>query len=149
MTQVLIFKFINMKNYILLFAFIFTTMSFAQTISSKLEEVNPAQYDLLKKVNEYYPDITLNKSITNFYAEGKIIDSQQQFDLKGTKFSSYKLGIEPDNKKLLFEYVSDENGKIYGDVSVFKGNVLRTTFNEQKSEIEVSLNGKAVFSKKI
>ncbi|MEP7094511.1 MAG: hypothetical protein ABI793_10675, partial [Flavobacterium sp.] len=95
-----------MKNYILLFAFIFTTMSFAQTISSKIEDVNTAQYDLLKKVNEYYPDITLNKSINNFYVDGKIIDSQQQFDLKGTKFSSYKLGIEPDNKKLLFEYVS-------------------------------------------
>ncbi|MBZ4040985.1 hypothetical protein [Flavobacterium hibisci] len=138
-----------MKKITLLLAFIFSTISFAQTISSKIEEVSASQYELLKKVNEYYPDITLNKSITNFYADGKIIDSQQQFDLKGTKFSTYKLGIEPDNKKLLFEYVSSETGKIYGDVSVFKGNVLRTTFNEQKNEIEVSLNGKAVYSKKL
>jgi len=138
-----------MKKFTLLLALIFSTISFAQTISSKIEEVSASQYELLKKVNEYYPDITLNKSITNFYADGKIIDSQQQFDLKGTKFSSYKLGIEPDNKKLLFEYVSSETGKIYGDVSVFKGNVLRTTFNEQKNEIEVSLNGKAVYSKKL
>ncbi|GGF06277.1 hypothetical protein [Flavobacterium limi] len=138
-----------MKKITLLLAVIFSTFSFAQTISSKIEEVNTAQYDLLKKVNEYYPDITLNKSITNFYADGKIIDSQQEFNLKGTKFSSYKLGIEPDNKKLLFEYVSPETGKVYGDVSVFKGNVLRTTFNEQKNEIEVSLNGKAVYSKKL
>ena len=138
-----------MKKLTLLLALIFSTISFAQTISSKIEDVNTSQYELLKKVNEYYPDITLNKSITNFYADGKIIDSQQQFDLKGTKFSSYKLGIEPDNKKLLFEYVSTETGKIYGDVSIFKGNVLRTTFNEQKNEIEVSLNGKAVYSKKL
>ncbi|MFB9110025.1 hypothetical protein [Flavobacterium gyeonganense] len=138
-----------MKKFTLLLALIFSTISFAQTISSKIEEVSASQYELLKKVNEYYPDITLNKSITNFYADGKIIDSQQQFDLKGTKFSSYKLGIEPDNKKLLFEYVSSETGKIYGDVSVFKGNVLRTTFNEQKNEIEVSLNGKAVYAKKL
>ncbi|WP_269236109.1 hypothetical protein [Flavobacterium flavigenum] len=138
-----------MKKFTLLLALIFSTISFAQTISSKIEEVSASQYELLKKVNEYYPDITLNKSITNFYADGKIIDSQQQFDLKGTKFSSYKLGIEPDNKKLLFEYVSPETGKIYGDVSVFKGNALRTTFNEQKNEIEVSLNGKAVYLKKL
>lgn len=138
-----------MKKFTLFLTLIFTTISFAQTITSKIEDVNTGQYELLKKVNEYYPDITLNKSITNFYADGKIIDSQQEFNLKGTKFSSYKLGIEPDNKKLIFEYVSSETGKVYGDVSIFKGNVLRTTFNEQKNEIEVSLNGKAVYSKKI
>jgi len=80
-----------MKKFTLLLALIFSTISFAQTITSKLEDVNTAQYELLKKVNESYPDITLNKAITNFYADGKIIDSQQQFDLKGTKFSSYKL----------------------------------------------------------
>ncbi|WP_031456386.1 hypothetical protein [Flavobacterium chungangense] len=138
-----------MKKYILVLALIFSTISFAQTITSKQEDANEAQYELLKKVNEFYPDITLNKTITNFYADGKIIDSRQEFNLKGTKFSSYKLSIEPDNKKLLFEYESVESGKIYGDVTIFKGNALRTTFNEQKSEIEVSLNGKAVYSKKL
>nr|WP_315248827.1 hypothetical protein [uncultured Flavobacterium sp.] len=138
-----------MKKYILALALIFSTISFAQTITSKQEDANEAQYELLKKVNEFYPDITLNKTITNFYTDGKIIDSRQEFNLKGTKFSSYKLSIEPDNKKLLFEYESVESGKVYGDVTIFKGNALRTTFNEQKSEIEVSLNGKAVYSKKL
>jgi hypothetical protein len=138
-----------MKKYLLLLTIVFTSASFAQTITSKLEDVNAVQYDLLKKVNEYYPDITLNKSITNFYADGKIIDSQQEFDIKNTKFSSYKIGIEPDNKKLLFEYISDETGKVYGDVSLFKGNVLRTTFNEKNNQIEVSLNGKSVYLKKL
>jgi len=138
-----------MKKFTLLLALIFTTISFAQTISSKLENANPAQYSLLEKVNKYYPDITLNKAITNFYADGKIIDSQQSFDLKGTKFSSYKIGIEPDNKKLLFEYVSDETGKVYGDVSLFKGSVLRTTFTEKTGQVEVSLDGKSVYQTKI
>ncbi|SHH52018.1 hypothetical protein [Flavobacterium defluvii] len=134
-----------MRKYLSVLALIFTTVSFAQNITSKQEDANVEQYALLTKVNQYYPDITLNKTITNFYADGKIIDSQQQFDLKGTKFSSYKLGIEPDNKKLLFEYVSDETGKVYGDVSIFKGNVLRTTFSEKTNQIEVSLNGKSVY----
>ncbi len=57
----------------------FTAVSFAQTITSKKEDVSIEQYELLKKVNQYYPDITLNKTITNFYADGNIIDSQQEF----------------------------------------------------------------------
>lgn len=138
-----------MKKFTLLLALIFTTISFAQTITSKQEDANVEQYALLTKVNQYYPDITLNKTITNFYADGKIIDSQQQFDLKGTKFSSYKIGIEPGNKKLLFEYVSDETGKVFGDVQLFKGNALRTTFSDKTNEIEVSLNGKSVYLKKL
>lgn len=138
-----------MKKYVLLLSVLFTSISFAQNIESKKEDVSPAQYELLQKVNQYYPDITLNKSITNFYAGTTVIDSQQEFDVKGTKFSSYKIGIEPDNKKLLFEYVSDETGKVYGDVSVFKGHVLRTTFNEKNNQIEVSLDGKSVYLKKI
>ncbi|MFB9080464.1 hypothetical protein ACFFLS_20230 [Flavobacterium procerum] len=138
-----------MKRFILLLLFVYTSILSAQNISSKNEEVSIEQYELLKKVNSYYPDITLNKSITNFYADGKIIDSQQDFDLRGTKFSSYKLGIEPDNKKVVFEYVSDETGKVYGDVTIFKGNALRTTFNEKTNQIEVSLNGKSVYLKKL
>lgn len=138
-----------MKKYILLFVFMITTISFAQTITTKIENANAAQYELLKKVNEYYPDITLSDKVTNFYIDEKIVDSKQEFDLKGTKFTSYKLGIEPDNKKILFEFVSDENGKVYGEVYFFKGSFVRTSYNEQKGEIEVSINGKAVYKKKI
>lgn len=138
-----------MKKFTLLLALIFTTVSFAQTITSKKEDASPEQYALLQKVNQYYPDITLNKSVTNFYADGTIIDTQQEFNLETSKFSSYKIGIEPGNKKLLFEYVSDETGKVYGDVTIFKGNALRTTFSEKNNEINVALNGKSVYLKKI
>ncbi len=138
-----------MKKYLLLLSVLFTSFSFAQNIESKKEDVTTAQYELLQKVNQYYPDITLNKSITNFYAGSTIIDSQQEFDIKGTKFSSYKIGIEPDNKKLVFEYVSDETGNVDGDVTIFKGHALRTTFNEKNNQIEVSLDGKSVYLKKI
>lgn len=138
-----------MKKYMLLLAFIFTTISFAQTITSKKEDASPEQYALLEKVNKFYPDITLNKTVTNFYADGNIIDTHQEFDLANSKFSSYKIGLEPDNKKLLFEYVSDETGKVWGDVTLFKGNALRTTFSEKNNEINVALNGKSVYLKKL
>lgn len=138
-----------MKKYLLLAAVLFTSISFAQTITSKQEDASPAQYELLKKVNQFYPDITLSKSVTNFYADGNIIDTQQDFDLRGTKFSSYKLGIEPDNKKVKFDYTSNEAGHVYGDVTIFNGNVLRTTFNEKTNQIDISVNGKSVYLKKI
>jgi len=138
-----------MKKYLLLVAVLFTSISFAQTITSKQEDASSAQYELLKKVNQYYPDITLSKSVTNFYADGNIIDTQQDFDLRGTKFSSYKLGIEPDNKKVKFDYTSTEVGHVYGDVTIFNGNALRTTFNEKTNQIDVSLNGKSVYLKKL
>jgi len=138
-----------MKKYILLLTILFTSLSFAQTITSKQEEASVTQYELLKKVNQYYPDITLSKSVTNFYADGNVIDTQQDFDLRGTKFSSYKLGIEPGNKKVVFDYVSNEAGHVYGDVTIFNGNALRTTFNEKTNQIDVSLNGKSVYLKKL
>ncbi|KAF2338196.1 hypothetical protein [Flavobacterium tistrianum] len=138
-----------MKKYLLLAAVLFTTISFAQTITSKQEEASVEQYELLKKVNQYYPDISLSKSVTNFYADGKIIDSQQDFDLRGTKFSSYKIGIEPGNKKVKFDYTSSEAGHVYGDVTIFNGNALRTTFNEKTNQVDVSLNGKSVYLKKL
>ncbi|MCY1463405.1 hypothetical protein D9M71_812950 [compost metagenome] len=49
---------------------------------------------------------------------------------------------------MLFEYDSPETGKVYGDVSLFKGNVLKTTFSEQTGLIDVSLNGKSVYQSK-
>ncbi|WP_347053458.1 hypothetical protein [Flavobacterium olei] len=138
-----------MKKYLLLVAVFCTTITFAQSITTKIEDASMDQYALLEKVNKFYPDITLNKSVTNFYADGKIIDTQQEFNLKTSKFSSYKLGIEPGNKKLLFDYTSDETGHVYGDVTIFNGNALRTTFNEKTNQIEVSLNGKSVYLKKL
>ena len=138
-----------MKKYILLLAFMITAVSFAQTITTKNENANAAQYDLLKKVNEYYPDITLSDKVINFYIAENIIDTKQEFVLKGTKFSSYKLQIEPDNKRVLYEYVSNETGKVYGEITVFKGSYIRTNYNDQKGEIEISINGKAVYNKKI
>ena len=41
-----------MKKYLLLLAVLFTSISFAQTITSKQEEASIEQYELLKKVNQ-------------------------------------------------------------------------------------------------
>jgi hypothetical protein len=138
-----------MKKYLLLASFMFTVVSFAQNITSKSENASPAQYELLKKVNEYYPDISLSEKVVNFYVDDKIIDTKQEFALKDTEFSSYKISLDSDNKKLTFDFTSVQNGKIYGEVTVFKGNYVRTTFNEKLGQVDIMVNGKAVYTQKM
>lgn len=123
-----------MKKYILILGFMFSAAAFSQTITSKSENASPAQYELLKKVNEYYPDISLSDKVVNFYIDDKIIDTKQEFAIKGTEFTSYKLSFSPDNKRVVFDFESDKNGKIYGAVIVFKGKYVRTTFNEKSGQ---------------
>lgn len=127
----------------------FTAISFAQNITSKNENANAAQYDLLKKVNQFYPDITLSDKVVNFYIDDNIIDSKQEFDLKESIFTIYKLSIDPDNKRVSFDFVSKENGRMYGQVVVFEGKYVRTIFIEKSKQVEVMVDGKSLFIKKM
>ncbi len=122
--------------------------SVGQTITSKNEVANVAQYELLKKVHEYYPDISLSEKVINFYIDDKIIDTKQEFDIKNTDFTSYKLSISPDNKRVVFDFDSTKNGKIYGVIVVFKGEYVKTTFNEKSGQFDTMVNGKSVYMQK-
>ncbi|KIA99523.1 MULTISPECIES: hypothetical protein [unclassified Flavobacterium] len=125
-----------------------TTVSFSQKVVSKIEPVSVEQYEFLQKVNKFYPDIPLTKQITNFYSDDKIIDSKQEFDLKGTPFTDYSLGIGPYNKKIIFDYTTKADGRVHGDISIFKGDVYKTAYYDDNGRFEVFLNGKSVYSKK-
>jgi hypothetical protein len=138
-----------MKKYILILGIMFSVASFSQNITSKIETATSAQYDLLKKVNEYYPDISLSDKVVNFYVGDKIIDTKQEFATKNTEFSAYEVSINPDNKRLVFTFESDKNGKIYGAVIVFRGNYVRTTINERSGQYDVMVNGKSVYLQKM
>jgi hypothetical protein len=137
-----------MKKYILLLVFMFSVASFSQNITSKIENATPAQYELLKKVNEYYPDIALSDKVVNFYVDDKIIDTKQEF-AKSAEFTSYKLSISPDNRRVVFDFESINNGKTYGAVVIFKGNYVKTTINEKSGQYDVMVNGKSVFLQKM
>jgi hypothetical protein len=127
----------------------FSVVSFSQNITSKIENANVAQYDLLKKVNEYYPDISLSEKVVNFYVDDKIIDTKQDFDIKNTEYTSYKVSISPNNKRLVFDFESPKNGKVYGAVIIFKGNYVKTTINEKSGQYDVMVNGKSVYMQKM
>lgn len=138
-----------MKKYILILGLMFSVASFSQNITSKMETATPAQYELLKKANEYYPDISLSDKVVNFYVDDKIIDTKQEFATKNTEFSTYKVSISPDNKRIVFDYESVKSGKIYGAVVVFKGKYVKTTLNEKTGQYDVMVNGKSVFLEKL
>ena len=138
-----------MKKYILILSVMFSVASFSQTITYKIENASPAQYELLKQVHEYYPDISLSDKVVNFYSDDKIIDSKQTFVVKDTEFTDYSLSISPDNKRVIFDFVSVKNGKIYGAVVVFRGNYVRTTINERSGQYDVMVNGKSVYMQKM
>ncbi|MCC9070005.1 hypothetical protein LNQ49_00105 [Flavobacterium sp. F-65] len=125
-----------------------TTVSFSQTITSKIEPVSVEQYEFLEKVNKYYPDIPLTKQITNFYADDKVIDSKQEFDLRGTAFSAYSLAIGPYNKTIKFDYTTKTDGRTHGEIALFKGDVYKTAYYDDKNKFEVFVNGKSVYLKK-
>lgn len=138
-----------MKKFMLILVFMFSIASFSQNIASKNENASAAQYELLKKVNTYYPDISLSDKVVNYYVDDKIIDTKQEFAIKNTDFSSYKLSISPDNKRVVFDFVSEKNGKIYGAVVVVNGSYVRTTFNENLGLVDIMVNGKSVCIQKI
>ncbi len=136
-----------MKRFALLLLLV-TTVSFSQTVTSKIEPVSVEQYEFIKKVNEFYPDIPLTKQITNFYSDDKIIDSRQEFDLRGTQFSAYSLAVGPYNKTMKYDYTTKTDGRTHGDISLFKGDVIKTVYYEDKNQYEVFINGKSVYLKK-
>src|SRR6478736_1064792 len=105
-----------MKKYILILTVMFSVTSFSQNIISKIENASPAQYEFLKQVHEYYPDISLSEKVVNFYADDKIIDTKQEFVTTNTEFSTYKINLSSNNKRLVFDFESDKNGKIFGAV---------------------------------
>ena len=138
-----------MKKYLLILGLMFSIASFSQNIISKNENASPAQYEFLKQVNHFYPDISLSEKVINFYVDDKIIDTNQEFEIKNTEFTSYKLGISPDNTRLIFNFESPTNGKIYGAVIIFKGKYVRTTFNDKSGQYDVMVNGKSTYLQKM
>ncbi|MBF7092494.1 hypothetical protein IUY40_13225 [Flavobacterium sp. ALJ2] len=136
-----------MKRFALLLLLV-TTVSFSQTVTSKIEPVSIEQYEFIKKVNQFYPDIPLTKQITNFYSDDKIIDSKQEFDLRGTPFSAYSLAVGPYNTTMKYDYTTKTDGRTHGGISIFKGDVIKTVYYEDKNQYEVFINGKSVYLKK-
>lgn len=96
------------------------------------------QYDLIKKVNEFNPDILVSKVATNNYwndfNEEELIESYLKYTMP-TDCSSYSVLLYPDNTRLDYHYVLNSGIIRYGNITVFGGKVFR---------VDYEINGKSL-----
>lgn len=124
-----------MKKITFLFLFV-SVLGFGQNKLKGYEEQTVAvsfdQYDLIKKVNEYHPDILVSKTVTNNYTNDLknrvLVESNLVYEMP-KDCTEYDVLIYPDNTRLDYSYNSKDLGFVYGNVTVFNGHVYRTLFN--------------------
>lgn len=124
-----------MKKVILILLF-FTSAMYSQSTKisafiTKDEIVSFDQYDLIKKINDYYPDLLVSKSVKNCFSnnlkENVLIESYLNYELT-SQFLSYSILLYPDNTRIDYSYETINSGFVYGNVTLFNGDVIRTMY---------------------
>jgi hypothetical protein len=89
------------------------------------------QYDLIKKVNQFYPDLLVSKEIKNNFKNNLkvnvLIDSELIYVLP-TDCIFYNVSINPGNYSLDYSYQLKDKTYFSGNVRLFNGSVIRTLF---------------------
>jgi hypothetical protein len=139
---------------ITLILLLFTSFSYAQvkfrTLTEMTQAVTFEQYDLIKKVNEFCPDLLVSKQIKNVYS-GKLLEDDKilmesvlVYDLPSDcDFYSVKI---IGNSSLVYSYKLKSGVLISGDVRLFAGGVFRTLYKVDGvlSVVQYYINGKLV-----
>ncbi len=123
-----------MKNLICLFL-LFSISVFSQNkikaFVQKESNLTFEQYDLIKKVNEYNPDILISKIATNNYwndlVTEELIESYLKFETP-SDCSEYSVLLYPDNTRLDYFYKFKTGEIHYGNITVFGGKVFRVGY---------------------
>lgn len=130
-----------MKKIILLFLMLISFSGYSQKVKafvSKQSNLTFEQYDLIKLVNQYNPDILISKVATNNYwndlKSEELIESYLNYDLPAD-CDSYMVLLYPDNTQLDYSYKLKSGVVRYGHINVFGGSVIRVDY-------EVSPNSK-------
>jgi hypothetical protein len=134
---------------------LFVSVSYSQikfgTLTEQTETVSFDQYDLIKKVNEFCPDLRVSKQVTNIYsgkllADDKVLLKSVLVSEMPSDCDSYIIAIMPGNYTLNYFYRIKDGKSIYGDVTVFNGAVHRTMYvvkgNTRQSKYII--NGKLI-----
>lgn len=148
-----------MKKTTLFLLLFVSVLSYSQSTKMKAyleqtETVTFEQYDLIKKVNQFYSDIIISKTIKNSYTddlkEHLLIESHLVYEIP-TDCTSYSVLIYPDNSRMDYFYNHKEYGFIYGNITVFNGSVYRTLFNvkDNKRVSRYYIDGKLINEIKI
>ncbi|MDX6189123.1 hypothetical protein SGQ83_07185 [Flavobacterium sp. Fl-318] len=129
------------KITILLFlvsSFVYSQNTDVKIFIEKTETVNFDQYDLIKKVNQYYPDIFVSRNVTNYISNNlkvqQILFSQLIYELPSDcEYYTVKIS-DNTNTSLYYNYKLKDGTYIYGDVRLFNGGAIRTLFKVKDNE---------------
>lgn len=146
-----------MKKAILLLVLFTFISSYAQESKfvEKVESVliksaccadSAQQADFIKLVNAYYYEISPAKSISNYYVNDVLLNSELKFNLEGSDYTAYSIIIEPNNTVMHFKLTSKTKGTTFGDITNFNGVVTKILFSEDIKMIQVYTNGKSVYN---
>jgi hypothetical protein len=120
-------------------------------LTEQTETVSFEQYDLIKKVNEFCPDLLVSKQIKNVYsgkllADDKVLLQSILIQDIPSDCDFYSITIMPGNYKLNYFYRIKEGDTIYGDVTLFNGAVHRTfySFKGNSRKSKYIINGKLI-----
>lgn len=146
-----------MKKIILLLLFIsvsvFSQETKYKTYIEAKETISSDQYNLIKKINSFYPDLILSKQIKNIYKSDlkeKVLIQSYLIIPTPLDCTSYNIFIYPDNTRINYDYNIKGKGPYYGNVTIFNGDVYRTIFKvDGTSRIsKYYINGKLINEKK-
>jgi len=141
-----------MKKITLLLTIMFTSAVYCQDADMKLyiektEVVSFDQYDFIKKVNQYYPDILVSRQVTN-----NIINNLKVQEILTTDFlyetpkdcDAYKVSISKSNTSLDYFYKLKDGTFVSGDIRLFAGSVVRTLYKlkDKTRVIQYYVDGK-------
>ncbi|UQD57000.1 hypothetical protein [Flavobacterium sp. K5-23] len=127
-----------MKKITLLF-FMISLSVFSQETKikaylEKTETISFDQYDLIKKVNQFYPDILVSKQVKNTFKNdlktNELIESYLVLPTP-TDCSDYSVLIYPDNSAVDYSYQLKDKAYVFGNVRLFNGSVYRTYFSAE------------------
>lgn len=142
-----------MKKITLLFLIFLALPVVAQDSDMKvyLEKTDIAtieQYELIKKVNSFYPDIMLSKQVKNKFKNNFKTNEFLSADLIYDDIANYKLYNVTilDNRCLSYMFVTPEDVLTFGEVRTFDGNTVRTLYklDKGKSLMQYFINGKLI-----
>ncbi|OCB78815.1 hypothetical protein [Flavobacterium crassostreae] len=143
-----------MKKYTLLFFVLITIPVFSQDSDLTMyfenkETVSFEQYDLIKDINRFYPDILVSKRIKNNYKttfkEKEILTSDFIYDLpKDCEY--YFVSIDNNSHSLNYSYMLSDKTSISGSVKKFNGKFIRTVYKSKNNIriIQFYIDGKLI-----
>ncbi|MFH7010285.1 hypothetical protein ACHRV5_00350 [Flavobacterium sp. FlaQc-52] len=141
-----------MKKITLLFTIMFSSAVYCQNTDVKIyvektETASFDQYDFIKKVNQFYPDILVSKQVTNNITNNlkvqEILTSDFLYETP-KECDFYRVSIAKLNTYLDYFYKLKDGTVVYGDIRLFSGSVVRTLYRmkDKVRSLEYYVDGK-------